>query len=220
MNPPLFRLVNQSFSYPGQPVLSELNLSIHPGEKVAIIGPSGSGKTSLIRLLSQQSTVPFALVPQQYGLVKQLSLLHNIYMGQLDQRSTWKNLSTLIWPSRKIKEQIEQLLKPLGLSGFASKQTGKLSGGQQQRVAIGRALYRSANLFLADEPVSAVDSRQASGLIDYIFSRQNTVVLVLHSVDLALEKAERIIGLKSGKLFFDLKPEEVSKSHLAELYQQ
>jgi len=215
---PLFKLDNVSFKQGKTPVLRGLDLVIRKGEKIAVIGPSGAGKTTLLKLLIDRCSVPYALVPQQYGLVSQLSLLHNIYMGQLDQRSFWSNLRTLVWPSVGVRDQINPLITQLGLVGLANKATGNLSGGQQQRAAIGRALFRDAALLFADEPVSAVDSTQAVELLDLMFRSRETVILVIHSVELALEKADRVLGLKQGQLFFDLKSTEVTSDHLARLY--
>ena len=98
----------------------------------------------------------------------------------------------------------------------------RLSGGERQRIGLARALLSPAALWLIDEPLSALDptrARQAiAALVDEAHARKVTLVATLHQVDVALERFPRIVGLKAGRLAFDLPAHEVTREMLAALY--
>ncbi len=215
----MFELHRANVAYGKQVALRNISLRIEDGEQVALIGPSGAGKTTLLNTLYQQRPQEASFVHQHYALVPQLSAFHNVYMGRLDHYPFWKNLHNLVWPRRDTKAEIVPLLSDLGLAPFMFKRVGALSGGQQQRTAIARAMYRASQVMFADEPVSSVDPHQAGTVLELIMKTQRTVILSLHAVELALEFAQRIIGLRNGSIAFDLPARQVSAARLTELYQ-
>jgi len=215
----LFDLQNVAVSYAKEPALHDITLKIHEGEKVALIGPSGAGKTTLLHKLYDLRPNESAFVYQHYALVSQLSTFHNTYIGRLDQNRTLYNLLNLIKPQKRILTEVSQILEVLGLSDNLHEKVGSLSGGQQQRVAISRALYRKSQILLADEPVSSIDPHQADKILKLILESASTVVLSLHSVSLALQNVDRIVGLRKGRIFFDLPSAQVTDSLLSDLYQ-
>lgn len=215
----MFQLDRANIAYGDHVALRNISLHIKAGEHVAFIGPSGAGKTTLLKTLYEQCPQESSFVHQHYALVPQLSAFHNVYMGRLDRYPVWKNLHNLIWPRRDTKAEIVPLLDDLGLTPFAFQRVGALSGGQQQRTAIARAMYRASNVMFADEPVSSVDPHQAGMVLELIMKSQQTVILSLHAVELALEFAQRIIGLRHGSVAFDLPASQVSPAHLTQLYQ-
>ncbi len=204
--------------YGGAPILQDLNLTIRAGERIAIVGESGAGKTTLLRLLRERSTVPVALVPQDLGLVQALTAFHNVYMGRLDRHGALTNLRNLVWPARHETEAIRQVLDTLRLADKLFTPVGRLSGGQRQRIAVGRALYADAGLFLGDEPVSAVDDLQAREILDLVADRKETVVVALHDRVLALGFADRVIGLRGGRVVLDRPAADLSPADLDPLY--
>jgi phosphonate transport system ATP-binding protein len=113
-------------------------------------------------------------------------------------------------------------LARLDLADKLFERVDRLSGGERQRVGLARALLSPAALWLIDEPLSALDpthARQAIGaLVDEAQHRGVTLVATLHQVDVALERFPRIVGLKAGRLVFDLPAHEVSRELLAALY--
>jgi phosphonate transport system ATP-binding protein len=113
-------------------------------------------------------------------------------------------------------------LKKVGIDEKIFSRTDELSGGQQQRVAIARVLVQDPEVILADEPVSSVDPSLASTivklLVDISQSTAKTLLVNLHSVDLALCNFARIIGIKKGKALFDLPPDKITDSLLDDLY--
>ena len=214
----LFNLVEENVAYENNVVLKNINLQIDRGEKVALVGPSGAGKTTLLRRLYNSVANQSAFVDQHYALVPQLSAFHNIYTGRLDQYPTFHNLLNLIKPQKKVLQEIAPILHALGMEEKIFEKIGTMSGGQQQRVAVARAIYRGEDILLADEPISSVDPLQAGTVMEIIIQNTETVVLSLHAVEFALRFAQRIVGLSTGEIRFDLPTEKVTQTMLTELY--
>ncbi len=217
-NTKIFDLKNVSVNYESTPVLRDISLRVESGEKIAIIGPSGAGKTTLLRQLFELQQERAAFIHQDYALVPQLTAFHNVCSGRLDRNSVGRNLLNLIKPQRREWEEVVPILQDLGMEEKISEPVHALSGGQQQRVAVARAIYRGGDILLGDEPVSSIDPHQANTVLQIIRDRVSTVVLSLHDVDLALELFDRIIGLRAGRLEFDMEGDHVDRQVLSELY--
>jgi phosphonate transport system ATP-binding protein len=201
-------------SYGDRPVLSDIDLDIHAGERVAVMGRSGAGKSTLLSLLHAQCPEAVALVPQAAALVRPLSVFHNVYMGRLDRHSTVTNLRTLLWPRRADVEEIGDVLRLVGLSEKMFISAGELSGGQQQRTSVARALYNGRPILIGDEPVSALDRVQAGEVMALINQRHKTVVAAMHDVGLALEFCDRIVVLDAGRKILDAPSRELAAADL------
>ena len=213
--PPLIELRAATAGYAGRPVLSDFNLSLRPAEHVAVLGRSGAGKSTLLNLLFQRLDDRAALIPQAAALVGTLSVFHNVYMGRLDRHSAARNLRMLAFPARAEVAAVRAVLEGVGMEEYLFRRAGALSGGQQQRVSVARALYNGRSILLGDEPVSALDRVQGSAILKLLGQRHETLVLVMHDVQLALETAERIIVLEKGRKIIDepsqaLRPQDLS----------
>lgn len=219
---PLIALKSATAHYGDQQVLQAINLRLHRGERVVLLGKSGAGKSTLLSLLHKKlgdSNETLSWIPQQHGLVDNLSVFHNVLMGQIDQRSRWHNILNLLWPQAQAKADIQQLLLSLELAGQLFSPVAELSGGQQQRVAIGRALYRKASMLLADEPIANLDKPLARRVLTLLSKRFNGFVISLHDTDLALAYADRIVGIKAGRIMIDQPCNQLSAADLAPLYE-
>ncbi|MDP5293521.1 ATP-binding cassette domain-containing protein [Oceanimonas sp. CHS3-5] len=214
----LFRFHEASLGYAGKPVLEELNLDVKQGDKIALLGESGTGKSTLLRRLRELRPQEVAWCPQQPGLVPVLSTFHNIYMGRLAHHPFWYNLVNLVKPLTTPKGEVAELASRLGLSGQLWRAAGQLSGGQQSRVSLARALYQQKPVFIGDEPVSALDERQAADLLRLVCERHQTVVLALHNVEQALTHCTRIVGLRQGRLVLDAPSSDLTAAQLRALY--
>ena len=202
-------------------VLKAINLSIYPGELVAIIGASGSGKSTLMNILGcldrptrgdyrvrGQSTRDlsvddlaalrrhhFGFIFQRYHLLPHLDAVGNVEIPAIyagDDK-----------PRRH--ERASQLLTRLGLADRLGHTPGQLSGGQQQRVSIARALMNGGDVILADEPTGALDSRSGQEVISILrelHAQGHTVILVTHDPQVAAH-AERIIEIHDGEIIAD-----------------
>ena len=207
--------------YGGAPVLSGVRLHVAPGERVALLGRSGSGKSTLLSALHGAAAgrgLRIALVPQDAALVPQLSALRNVLMGRLDDHGAWRNLRTLIRPAAPDRAAALADLDRVGLMPQADARVESLSGGQKQRVALARALHRGGDLILGDEPLSAVDPRQAQELAALLRAAFPTAILALHDVAVARAFATRVIGLKQGVFLFDLPVDQLDASRIEALY--
>lgn len=215
---PLFKLQGATLRYNGREVLEEISLTIRASERVALVGKSGAGKSTLLSALYQQQPRQAALIPQELGLVKNLSVFHNVYMGCLHRHPSWYNLLNLVRPIHREVEQVRARLGPLELEDKLFTPAGELSGGQQQRTAVARALHQEAPIALGDEPVSAVDERQSHTVLGTLTRAHDTVVLAMHDVTLALQYCERVIGIRDRRLVLDEPSSALQPSDLDFLY--
>ena len=228
-----------------QLALDGVDLAVRRGEMVALIGPSGAGKTTLFRVLNltlrptsgklwldsskvehlhgkklREARRKIGTVYQQHNLVPRLKVIHNVLSGRLGRWSTLRSLISLLKP-RDI-ELAYNALRQVGIEEKLFTRTDELSGGQQQRVAIARVLLQEPEVILADEPVSSVDPSLASAIVKLLIdiSKQmgKTLLVNLHSVDLALSYFPRVIGIKSGTTMFDLAPDKITDELLEDLY--
>lgn len=240
---PMFLLDNVRKAYGSTTALGPLSLAIERGERVALVGPSGAGKTTLLHLLGGviQPTAgaiwiagqPLArLAPgpalarlvgvmhQQLDLVPHLAVVHNVLAGRLGAWGLVRSLVSLVAP-RELPRAVAALER-VGIADKLYERTARLSGGEQQRVALARLLVQDPAVFLADEPVAALDPARAEDLLQMLVAIARadgkTLVVSLHSIHLALRYFDRIIGLRGGQLQFDLPARAVTAEHIACLY--
>ena len=214
----MIKLQSETASYQGVKTLHDIDLQVSEGEKLALVGQSGSGKSTLIKLIYERYPVNTALVPQDYGLVNNLSVFHNVYIGRLEQHSTFYNLVNLIRPRPDQVEMVRAVLVGLQLEDYLFRPVGRLSGGQRQRVAVARSLFQKGHLLLADEPVSSVDEQQSRIVMNQMLNGFSTIVLALHDIQLALAFCDRIIGLEKGRIVLDSPAKALEEKDLLRLY--
>jgi phosphonate transport system ATP-binding protein len=200
-------------------VIFDLSLTINEGEKVAIIGPSGAGKSSLLNHIYQQLPTHSALCSQRQGLVDNLSIYHNIFMGALARHHWLFNLVNLIKPFKQDLNAIGALCQQLELNQPLTKKVDQLSGGQRQRVALARALYQQQSVFIGDEPFSALDPLMTSRLLDIVLAQHNSVIMAVHDRALAMSAFDRVIALDKGRLVLDSQQQSVDQEQITALYQ-
>jgi phosphonate transport system ATP-binding protein len=241
----LMQLRDVRVSYPGGvQALAPTRLDVAPGEFLVLLGASGAGKSTLLRCLNGlvrptegqvcASGVPggvltprhlrehrrrCSMVFQQHHLIGRQTVLANVLMGCLAQHHPLRTL----WPwSRADQLRALEGLDRVGLLDKALARADTLSGGQQQRAGIARALVQSPTLLLADEPVASLDPATAEGVMGLLHrickNDRLTAVVSLHQVALARRYADRIVGLRSGRVVFDGRPEALSPQREADLY--
>ncbi len=214
----MLKIENLTLKYEEKLAIRQLSLSIKAGEKLAIIGTSGAGKSTLLAHLYQCLKNEAAYSSQKQGLVEGLSTYHNVFMGALSRHHWSYNLFNLVSPFKQPLSEVTQLCQELELDFPVSKKLSELSGGQRQRVALARALYQQKDIFIGDEPFSALDPLMSRRLLDMVFERHDTVIMVLHDKSLALEHFDRIIGLKQGQLHLDARQDELNSQLVDDFY--
>ncbi len=226
-------------------VLNGVEFNVGSGECVALVGPSGAGKSTLIGVCNgtvslaggsayfagntiadtdawrQSGGRQIATIYQQLQLSNRLKVVHNVNAGKLGQWSTLKALGSLVRP-REVFE-VTALLQRLGIGDKIRMRTDLLSGGEQQRVAIARALRQEPLLILADEPTAALDPARAEevmGLLTEVAREAGHALIVSqHDAALAQRHCQRIVGLRSGSIAFDLPSENVTQQLFGSLYE-
>lgn len=223
-------------SYGSVMAVSELDLRIAPGERVALIGASGSGKSTLIRLASgllisdcgevkvfgeaiqrngaltkdaRRIRRQIGLIFQKFNLVNRLSVMTNVLVGSLGRISPLRG--TLGLYAREDREAAYAALAQVGIEKHAFKRAEALSGGQQQRAAIARALAMQPKVMLFDEPTSALDPEMISEVLDVMLGLAAdgmTMIVVTHEMGFARSAAQRVVFLDHGQIVEVAPPEQ------------
>ena len=230
----------------GRPAaLHALDLAVAQGEQVAIIGPSGAGKTTLLATLgcAHQPAAgkfelfgldPWALshaerhrlrarlfaAPQTPPLPPRQRVVSAVLAARLPQWTLWQALASLIRPADP--DAAFAALQRFGLGHKLYARVDRLSGGERQRCALARMLLSNAEVFLVDEPLSALDPTLAQMTLQTVqreaAARNATLICSLHQVDMARAHFARIVGLRDGRIVFDAPREQVSDAMIAALY--
>jgi len=194
-------------------VLSDFDLTIEPGQFVAVIGRSGCGKTTLLRLLAGLE-LPTSGSVRIDGFDAGTQRSQTRIMFQDARLLPWRTVSQnvaigLKGSKTEVQEKVNEALMQVGLEGRGDDWPKCLSGGQKQRVALARALLHRPSLLLLDEPLGALDALtrlETQRLIERIWSAHDfTTLLVTHDVSEAIVLADRIILLEEGRVLMDEK---------------
>ena len=236
-----------SKTYPnGYQALKDINLTIEQGEFVAIIGLSGAGKSTLIRTINRMHDITdgtltvdgvnvmelkgarlrqfrrnIGMIFQSFNLVTRTTVIKNVLTSRVPELPFWRALLGA-YPKKDKLEALEALDK-VGILDKAFVRADQLSGGQQQRVALARTLAQNPKIILADEPVASLDPVTAKQVMDD-FLRINqemkiTVLINIHHVELALQYASRVVGIRSGEIVYDGPASQVDEAVLDAIYQ-
>jgi phosphonate transport system ATP-binding protein len=212
---------------------------------LAILGASGSGKSTLLRTLNGLVTPTsgsirvlgtdvcqargsqlralrrgVGFIFQQFGLVGRLSVMENVLSGALG-RIRFPRAGALAYP-RQLRLDALGHLERVGLADRAFQRSDTLSGGQQQRVAIARTLMQNPTVLLADEPVASLDPESSAAVLSLLLEicqeRGLTVIASLHQVELARGWADRLVGMRQGRVVLDGSPKDTSSEDLMAIY--
>jgi phosphonate transport system ATP-binding protein len=218
-----------------------------PNGKLALadFGGNGSGKTTLLRCITRmlrptagevwldgvnlaalsgeslrQARLTLAMIWQHASLVRRRSVLANVATGALGRHGgLWTALGGLPAAERRAAYGY---LEEVGLAALAGQRAGTLSGGQAQRVAIARALAQRPQVLLADEPVASLDPEAADDIMRLLRrlakEERLAVLCVLHQVELAYAYADRVVGIRDGRIAFDLPASELPRDAVRQLY--
>lgn len=235
MSNPVLKISKASLSFGEKSVWKNLNLSVKPGEFIAVIGANGSGKTVLLKAILGQlnlsageislfgksisrGSTNIGYIPQHRSSDAGLPLRAKdlLRMGLDGHRFG------LPLPSKKTSTRVSKMLELVGATDLANTPIGQLSGGQLQRIRVAQAVIDNPKLILADEPLSALDLKQ-QGLVAELINQQRlankaAVLFVTHDVNPVLDYIDRVLYLANGKFRIGT-PDEVLRSDvLSKLY--
>ncbi|MBR3839738.1 MAG: phosphonate ABC transporter ATP-binding protein [Erysipelotrichales bacterium] len=225
--------------------LKNVDLKIEQGEFVAIIGLSGAGKSTLIRTINRMHDISegtltvdgtdvmtlkgkelrrfrrkIGMIFQSFNLVTRSTVINNVLTSMVPDMPWYKTLLGIFSKEQKIAAL--EAIDKVGILDKAYTRCDQLSGGQQQRVALARTLNQNPSIILADEPVAALDpitARLVMGDFKRINKEMNISILInIHHVDLALEYADRVVGIRAGEIVYDGPASEVTQEILDEVY--
>ena len=225
--------------------LDDVNLTIQDGEFVAIIGRSGAGKSTLLRSVNRMHRITsgtlmvnginvstlsgkslrrfrrgIGMVFQSFNLVTRTTVIKNVLSACVPDMPFWRVLLGIFRREDKMKA-LESLDK-VGILDKAYIRADQLSGGQQQRVALARTLTQDPQIILADEPVAALDPVTARQVMqDFVRINKEmgiSILLNIHHVELAIEYADRIIGIRAGRIVYDGPSKQVDQAVLNAIY--
>ncbi|MDR1329028.1 MAG: phosphonate ABC transporter ATP-binding protein [Oscillospiraceae bacterium] len=233
-------------SYGAFEALRGVSLDFCPGEFAVVVGPSGAGKSTLIRCINRMIDPSYGeiefngvrmdalrgsglrrrrsmigMIFQHYNLIGRTNVIKNVLHGRLGHMPFIKSLFGLYPASDRLRAM--ELLEEIGLSGQRYKRADALSGGQMQRVGICRALMQEPRLLLADEPIASLDPKSAEIVMDHLkrMTEQRGICCIvnLHQVDFARRYASRVIGVKSGLVVFDGRPDDFTEDIARFIYE-
>ena len=238
---------NVSKRYPnGFEALKDINLKIEQGEFAAVIGLSGAGKSTLIRTINRMHDITegtltvdginvmelqgkslrafrrkIGMIFQSFNLITRTTVIKNVLTAFVPELPWWRAFLGIFRKEEKIAAL--EALDQMGILDKAFVRADQLSGGQQQRVALARTLAQNPQIILADEPVASLDPVTARQVMDD-FQRINrdmnsTVINNIHHVELALQYASRVIGIREGKIVYDGPSSQVTQQILDGIYQ-
>lgn len=209
------------------------SLTIHSGEKVALMGENGCGKSTLIHLLAgliepaKQSvfyqnqaleSIPhhrrarlFSVLPQFSDISFPFTVLEVAMLG----RFVHINGSEF---QQEDKNKTLKLLELLDIAHYQNRSFAELSGGEKRRVMIARVLNQEAPVIYLDEPNSSLDIRHTLDIFSYLNQQPQTVVTSVHDVNLAYRYFDRFLFFKNGALIYDVVKEQVTTQLLSEVY--
>ena len=208
----VFTLDEVGVRYGSTWALQSVSLSIHAGERVALVGPNGSGKTTLLRVLNGLIE-PSAGTVRRPATTRQTLLFQRPYMFRT---SAQKNVALGLWLRgsnwRGACRLANDALARVGLTALAQRNARSLSVGQQQRLALARAWVLAPDVLLLDEPTASMDPdarREVEALLGEFASGQpQTLVFSSHTIGLVSRLASRVICLQDGRIHADLPVQE------------
>lgn len=230
----LVELTDVSIGYGKTRLVGNINLEVHSGDFLGLVGPNGAGKSTLLKTIlgiikprggevRKRSGLRLGYVPQRTQLdsIFPLNAIEIVRLGGMGQKAKGDNRATLVSASR---EEAMSALERIGIPHLARKSFRDLSGGQQQRVLIARALVRTPDLLILDEPTAGMDLPSERELLDFVtaFNREKkeAIILVAHQLSLVAGRASKVALINKDQNLFTvgMTRELLSNKRLTDLY--
>jgi iron complex transport system ATP-binding protein len=217
----MLRLVNVKCGYDETEVIKGVSFHVNKGEKICIIGPNGCGKSTLLKaiagLIKSEGEIYFSGIPmtkmKRWEIASKVAILrqnesiyfsYTVYETVLLGRYLHIKGGIFGSPTKHDKDIVLECIERVGLIDVMDRQINTLSGGQLQRVFLAKALAQEPSLILLDEPTNHLDLKYQIELVEYLreWTQKdgNTVIGVLHDINLAMHFADKILLLSEGKI--------------------
>ncbi len=221
-------------------IINNLTINVKQNSAVTIMGPNGAGKTTLLKIalgliqptsgemhlfgkkgLDKQRRNLLGYIPQNLGLVNELSVFTNVMMGALRHMPRWRSI-TGMYPKELLTEAYS-LMYELKITHLKDTKIKKLSGGEKQRVAIARTLIQKPAMILADEMTASLDFKAAVAVMD-IFAeirkkRGITLLMTHHNPDIAKMYSDTVFIMINGAIEKNIESKEMSEDAISSLYE-
>jgi zinc/manganese transport system ATP-binding protein len=220
----------------GRALWQDLDLTVAPGEFVAVLGPNGSGKTSLMRALlglmplssgslqvcgapPRRGSSDIGYIPQQKGFDRDLPIRGNdlVRLG-LDGHRWGIGL-----PNRRRQHRVDEAIASVGATDFANSPIGTLSGGEQQRLRVAQAIVGDPKLLLCDEPLLSLDLKHQREVVELLDAQRRasalSVLFVTHEINPIMSVVDRVLYLVESRWAIGTPAEIFTSAKLSELYQ-
>ncbi len=230
----VLRIDNGAFSYREAPALSEVSISIKPGEALALIGPNGSGKSTLLKGVLKliplvEGSMAFGATVGREGGIGYLPQTEHIdpefpvTVKQVVMMGRYRKLGLFRFPTKADREAVRKAIADVGLTNVAKKRFGLLSGGQQQRGFLARALASQPGLLLLDEPFNGLDQPNRDALLNTIRELKAAgvaIIVTTHDLDLAREVCDTVLFVNGRQIAFGPKDEVLTLENLQEVFHE
>ena len=221
-------------------ILNNISIDIPQGDAVTIMGPNGAGKTTLLRValglvkptsgelyffgkkgINKENQKRLGYIPQNLGLVNELSVFSNVMMGALGRMPRWRSITGMY--SKDLLDDAYSLMYDLKITNLKDVKIKKLSGGERQRVAIARTLIQKPSIILADEMTASLDFKAAVSVMD-IFSEVKkkmkiTLLMTHHNPDLARLYSDNVLIMINGRIEKNILASEITQDMIGGLYE-
>jgi iron complex transport system ATP-binding protein len=234
MTAPVLRADDLAVAYGERSVLEGLGLGIERGRVTALIGPNGSGKSTLLRTMARLlepsagvvhldgedlHRLPAREVARRLAILPQAPATPaSLTVGELVEQGRFPHAGALRMLRRQDHEAVHRALADTGMEAYAGRSIDELSGGERQRAWIALALAQDAPILLLDEPTTFLDLGHQLDLLELVArlnrTRELTVLVVLHDLNLAAAYADRLVALAQGRIVADGAPAEVLTEEL------
>ena len=217
-----------AFSYGTTPALTDVTITVKPGEAMALIGPNGSGKSTLLK--GVLGLIPLVEGSMGLGKIEGIGYLPQtehidpefpVTLRQVVMMGRYRKLGLFRFPSSSDRAAVRKAIASVGLTNVANKRFGSLSGGQQQRGFLARALASEPGLLLLDEPFNGLDQPNRDALMQTLRQLKSAgvaIIVTTHDLDLAREVCDTVLFVNGRQVAFGPKEEVLTLANLQEVF--
>ena len=220
-----------AFSYGSTPALTDVNITVKPGEAMALIGPNGSGKSTLLKgvlglIPLLEGSMGFGKSAESIGYLPQTEHIDPefpVTLKQVVMMGRYRKMGLFSFPTSTDRAAVRKAINGVGLTNVANKRFGSLSGGQQQRGFLARALASEPGLLLLDEPFNGLDQPNRDALMQTLRQLKAAgvaFIVTTHDLELAREVCDTVLFVNGRQIAFGPKDDVLTLANLQEVFHE